>query len=180
MTSLLKAMRFAAGKHSEQRRKDGLTPYINHPIEVAEHLYRVGNVTDEAILIAAILHDTIEDTDTTEQEIRDAFGEQVASLVIECTDDKSLQKAERKRLQIVHAPHKSPGAKQIKIADKTSNLRSMLESPPRDWPYSRRLEYFKWAAEVVAGLKGVNAALDEAVEAVLERGMTHLLENSDR
>lgn len=177
MSNLLKAAWFAAEKHTDQRRKNpAATPYINHPIEVAEHLTRVGNVSDENILIAAILHDTIEDTETTEEEIRDAFGDAVLKLVLECTDDKTLEKDERKRLQVVNAPHKSPGAKQIKIADKTCNLKSILAEAPTGWPVARQLEYFHWAAEVVAGLKGVNENLDQEVAKVLEAGIARLSE----
>ena len=175
MSNLLKATWFAAEKHSEQRRKNtAATPYINHPIEVAEYLQRVGGVCDEAILIAALLHDTIEDTDTTESEIRDAFGETVLNLVLECTDDKRLEKAERKRLQIVNAPKKSPGAKQIKLADKTCNLRSILADPPNGWSVARQLEYFQWASQVVEGLTGVNDQLDQKVTEVLDQGLATL------
>ena len=175
MSKLLKATRFAAEKHSEQRRKNpAATPYINHPIEVAEYLQRVGGVCDEAILIAALLHDTIEDTDTTESEIRDAFGETVRNLVLECTDDKRLEKAERKRLQIVNAPKKSPDAKQIKLADKTCNLRSILADPPNGWSVARQLEYFQWASQVVEGLTGVNDQLDQKVTEVLDQGLATL------
>lgn len=180
VSKLLKAAWFAAEKHTDQRRKNpAATPYINHPIEVAEHLSRVGNVSDEDILIAALLHDTIEDTETTEQEIRDAFGDAVLLLVLECTDDKRLEKAERKRLQVVNSPHKSSGAKQIKIADKTCNLKSILAEPPSGWPVSRQLEYFQWAADVVAGLKGVNENLDREVAKVLEAGITRLSESQN-
>lgn len=118
-------MKFASEKHATQIRKNSAgTPYINHPIEVAEHLASVGGVTDEAVLIAALLHDTIEDTETTQDEIRDAFGEEVLGLVMECTDDKELPKMERKRLQIVNAPHKSPGAKMINLN---------VSSPLKEW-----------------------------------------------
>ena len=175
MSNLLKATWFAAEKHSEQRRKNtAATPYINHPIEVAEHLQRVGGVSDESILIAALLHDTIEDTDTTESEIRDAFGETVLKLVLECTDDKRLEKAERKRLQIVNAPKKSPGAKQIKLADKTCNLLSILADPPSGWSVARQLEYFQWASQVVEGLTGVNNELDQKATEVLDQGLATL------
>jgi (p)ppGpp synthase/HD superfamily hydrolase len=177
MSQLLTAMRFAAEKHADQRRKNiAASPYINHPIEVAEHLYCVGNVADESILIAALLHDTIEDTNTSEQEIREVFGDNVLCLVLECTDDKTLEKAERKRLQIVNAPNKSPGAKQIKIADKTCNLRSIMEDPPEGWPISRQVDYFNWASQVVAGLKGINPRLDEEVAKVLDAGISLLTE----
>ncbi|RYD27396.1 MAG: HD domain-containing protein [Verrucomicrobiaceae bacterium] len=175
MNRILHAAPFAAKKHSTQRRKNAAAdPYINHPIEVAEHLSSVGGVTDEDMLIAALLHDTVEDTDTTREEIAGLFGENVASLVMECTDDKSLPKEERKRLQIVNAPHKSPGAKQIKIADKTCNLRTLAEDPPADWPLQRRREYFEWAEKVVVGLLGHNEALDAGVLSVLREGLEKL------
>jgi guanosine-3',5'-bis(diphosphate) 3'-pyrophosphohydrolase len=175
MRLLLKAARFAAQKHTKQRRKDeARSPYINHPLEVAEHLCRVGGVTDEPVLIAALLHDTIEDTDTTGDELVREFGEEVVALVLECTDDKSLEKRERKRLQIVNASRKSPGAKQIKIADITGNLRSILEDPPEGWPVARKLEYFQWASQVVARLKGTNSSLDEEVDKILELGIQRL------
>lgn len=175
MNKLLDAVNFAAIKHESQRRKNSAaTPYINHPIEVAEYLNRVGGMTDQDVLIAAILHDTIEDTDTKPQEIEDRFGKRVLSLVLECTDDKSLEKAERKRLQIVNAPKKSDDAKQIKISDKTCNLKSMLHDPPPDWPVARQLEYFQWAQNVYAGLQGVNAALDAEIETILNTGIEKL------
>lgn len=171
MTRLLLAAKFAAEKHAPQRRKNAdATPYINHPIEVAEHLARVGGITDEDVLIAALLHDTIEDTPTLAEEIQQLFGPRVASIVLECTDDKSLLKPERKRLQIVNAPKKSDEAKCVKIADKTCNLASVLCDPPKEWSVRRQKEYFEWAEQVIAGLLGVNAQLDAAVKEVLERG----------
>ena len=177
MNRLLKAANFAAKKHSEQRRKNSAaTPYINHPIEVAEHLSSVGGISDETILIAALLHDTIEDTNTTKGEIEEEFGKEVLRLVLECTDDKSLDKMERKRHQIVNAPKKSMGAKMIKISDKTCNLRSILSDPPKDWPISRKIEYFQWASQVIAGLKGLNPGLDNEVDAVIESGTQKLKE----
>jgi len=177
MNRILKATAFAAEKHINQRRKNAAAgPYINHPVEVAWHLSSVGGVTDEDILIAALLHDTVEDTDTTREEIAGLFGDNVASLVMECTDDKTLPKMERKRLQIVNAPHKSPGAKQIKIADKTCNLRTLVEDPPAAWSLRRQREYFEWAEKVVAGLLGQNEALDAAVLSVLREGLEKLPE----
>lgn len=172
---LLSATRFAAEKHGDQRRKgSSALPYINHPIEVAEHLARAGQVTDENILIAALLHDTIEDTETSPEEIEQEFGPTVLALVLECSDDKSLEKAERKRLQILKASSKSDGAKQIKLADKTCNLRSILHDPPSDWSPTRKLKYFQWAEEVIAGLRGVNSQLEAEVDAVLEQGLEAL------
>jgi len=175
MNKILQATHFAACKHESQRRKNpAASPYINHPVEVAEHLSRIGKVDDDEILIAALLHDTIEDTETTEDEIREAFGQVVLDLVVACTDDKSLEKAERKRLQIVNAPKKSDGAKLIKIADKTCNLKSILIDPPEGWPISRQLDYFHWAEQVYAGLKGVNEHLDSEIEKVLNDGISKL------
>ena len=175
MNKLLQAVFFAANKHENQRRKNSAaTPYINHPVEVAEYLNRVGGVDDVEVLIAAILHDTIEDTDTSADEIRELFGEGIAALVLECTDDKSLEKAERKRLQVVNAAKKSIGAKQIKLADKACTLKSILVDPPKNWPVSRQLEYFEWAKQVCDGLEGVNPALDAEIEQILESGIEAL------
>jgi guanosine-3',5'-bis(diphosphate) 3'-pyrophosphohydrolase len=134
-----------------------------------------GGVNDESLLVAAVLHDTVEDTKTTFEELEAGFGAAVAGLVREMTDDKSLEKAERKRLQIVHAPHASPGAKQLKIADKICNIRDIIATPPVHWTIERRLEYLEWAAKVVAGCKGVNSKLDEAFDQVVEQGREALL-----
>ena len=166
---LLDALCFAAAKHADQRRKNAAaTPYINHPIEVAQHLSQVGDITDEDILIAALLHDTIEDTDTTADEISERFGERVAGIVLECSDDKDLPKAERKRLQIVNASRKSPEAKLVKIADKTCNIRALVDDPPVDWSTERQRQYWLWGSQVLEGLYGDNAALDAAAQEVLE------------
>lgn len=168
-------MKFAAEKHAQQRRKNAdATPYINHPIEVAEHLARVGGVTDEDVLVAALLHDTIEDTGTTAEEIESSFGSRVVAIVLECTDDKRLEKAERKRLQIVNAPKKSPDAKCVKIADKTCNLASILVDAPPSWSLRRQREYFEWAEQVIHGLLGVNEQLDRRVKEVLAHGKNTL------
>ena len=164
----LSAINFSAHKHRHQRRKgiDDL-PYINHPITVAEMLWSVGQVRDLNTLVGAILHDTLEDTETTPEEIKQLFGDEILSLVQECTDDKSLPKEERKRLQILNAPHKSTSAKQIKLGDKISNVIDISNSPPANWSLQRRLEYLDWAENVVSGLRGANAELekhfDEAV-----------------
>lgn len=164
---LFEALAFAAHKHRAQRRKDvEASPYINHPIALARTLAVEGGIVDTATLIAAVLHDTVEDTDTTFEEIRAMFGKTVADTVREVTDDKSLEKADRKRLQVEHAPHMSRRAALVKLADKTSNLRDVASSPPRGWPLERRRAYFEWAREVVDGLpkvsKALRAAFDEA------------------
>lgn len=172
---ILNAAKFAAWKHKKQKRKDAEgTPYINHPLEVADMLTRVGRVNDPEVLAAALLHDTIEDTQTSPEEIRTAFGDRVLSLVQECTDDKSLPKEERKRLQVVNAPHKSDEAKLIKIADKISNLRDIVESPPPDWSWDRRSKYLDWAQQVFEGLRGINYELDEMFEKVMKQSREKL------
>lgn len=159
---IFQALAYAAGQHKDQRRKGSdQIPYINHPIEVAELLYQVGKVRDVNLLLAAILHDTVEDTTSTPEEIEALFGPQVRSLVLEVSDDKSLPKAERKRLQVVHAPHQSELAKQLKLADKICNIRDVIFHPPADWSNERRVEYIAWASAVVAGLRGANLALEE-------------------
>ncbi|PYS90985.1 MAG: phosphohydrolase [Acidobacteria bacterium] len=171
MATLLKALHFAANKHRDQRRKDiEASPYINHPIEVAEVLARVGGVTDLVTLQGAVLHDTLEDTKTTPEELEAAFGPEVRRVVEEVTDDKRLPKAERKRLQIEHAPHLSARAKQIKLADKISNVRGVTQAPPADWPLERRQEYLNWTEQVVAGCRGCNAALEDFYDRVLAEG----------
>lgn len=172
---LLRALRFAAAKHRDQRRKDReASPYVNHPIEVAETLNSIGGVSEPAILAAAILHDTIEDTKTLPDEIGTLFGEQILSLVLEVTDDKSLPKVERKRLQIEMAPHKSSGAKQIKVADKICNIQDITNSPPYNWTLERRAQYLDWTEKVVAGLRGANPGLDRRYDEALERAKAKL------
>ena len=163
---LLKALAFAAHKHRDQRRKDAeASPYINHPIALADVLVNEGGVTDSEVLCAALLHDTVEDTATTHEELADAFGSRIARIVAEVTDDKRLPKAERKRLQIEHAPHISREAKLVKLADKLCNLRDVAERPPAKWDLGRRQEYFDWARQVVDGLRGVHPRLEAAFDA---------------
>lgn len=169
--ALLAALHFAADKHRDHRRKDpDSSPYINHPIEVAEVLSRVGGVTDVEVLQAAILHDTIEDTDTTGQEIEMYFGPGVRGIVEEVSDDKNRPKHERKRLQIEHAPHASDRAKLVKLADKICNVRDVTHAAPAKWSLERRTEYLAWSREVVAGCRGVNAALEREFDAVCSEG----------
>jgi guanosine-3',5'-bis(diphosphate) 3'-pyrophosphohydrolase len=162
---VLKAAAFAADKHRHQRRKDAdASPYINHPLALADLLANVGGVTDPVVLCAAILHDTIEDTETDYAELVAAFGVEIADVVAEVTDDKNLKPAERKRLQVVKAASKSERAKLVKLADKTCNLRDLASTPPVDWPLDRRREYFDWAAQVVAGLRGVSPRLEQTFD----------------
>lgn len=157
---LLDALMFSAERHRNQRRKDvEASPYINHPIALAHLLATTGGIDDVDVLRAAILHDTVEDTETTSDELRERFGDHVASLVMEVTDDKSLPKQRRKELQVEHAPHKSGGAALVKLADKICNLRDIAAAPPADWSLARRQEYFDWAKRVVEGLPKVSGPL---------------------
>jgi guanosine-3',5'-bis(diphosphate) 3'-pyrophosphohydrolase len=163
----LRALVFAAGKHRDQRRKDAeRSPYINHPLEVVELLWRLGGVRDAVTLAAAALHDTVEDTATRPEEIEALFGPAVRDLVLEVSDDKSLPKDVRKRLQVEHAAHKSTRAKMLKLADKITNVRDILSRPPADWSQQRRVEYVQWARDVVAGLRGANPALEAEFDRV--------------
>lgn len=163
MKKVIMAAYFSADRHRDQRRKDReASPYINHPLALAYVLTNeVSSPTEEDVICAALLHDTIEDTKTTPLEIAECFGDEVMRMVMEVTDDKTLPKAKRKQLQINHAPHLSNGAKEIKLADKICNLRDMANSPPTDWTAVRIAEYFEWAKAVVdAGLRGVHDELE--------------------
>ena len=169
---LLKAIAFAADRHRGQRRKDAeASPYINHPIAVATVLAVEGEVSDEVTLLAAALHDTVEDTQTTFEELEEHFGPEVAGLVRELTDDKSVSKKERKRLQIEHAPQASSRAKMLKIADKICNIRDITVSPPADWSLERRSEYLTWSEQVVAGCRHANAKLDQAFDKAITQAI---------
>ena len=168
ITLLLAALNFAAVKHRKGRRKDSeASPYLNHPIAVAQMLWQIGEVRDMATIVGALLHDTLEDTETTPSEIHDLCGAEILALVQEVTDDKNLPKLERKRLQIEHAPHKSLQAKQLKLADKICNVSDITHFPPKDWSLQRCQEYLDWTEQVVAGLRGTNPALEAHYDTVL-------------
>ena len=167
---LIEALAFAAQRHKDQRRKDvDASPYINHPIALANVLVNEGGVTDVSVLMGALLHDTIEDTETTGEELELAFGSLVRTIVEEVSDDKGLPKAERKQQQVEHAPHISDQAKLVKVADKISNLRDIIESPPPDWTLQRRQNYFDWAKQVVDGLRGVHPELESVFDQVYQK-----------
>ena len=166
LAHVLKAALFAADRHRNQRRKGSRgAPYVNHPLAVAECLATAG-IEDPDILAAALLHDTVEDTDTSLAELEELFGQRVASIVAEVTDDKSLPKAERKLRQIANAPTKSHEAKLVKLADKICNLRDLRDCPP-DWSPERIADYHRFAKDVYRGLKGTNAALDNQIDHLL-------------
>jgi guanosine-3',5'-bis(diphosphate) 3'-pyrophosphohydrolase len=160
LQTLIAAATFAAHRHRDQRRKGAEgSPYINHPLAVANVLANEGGVEDATTLIAALLHDTVEDTQTTADEIAARFGPEVAALVMEVTDDKRLGKAERKRHQFEHAAGISSRAKLVKLADKICNLRDLIDVPPADWPLERKREYFEWSRAVVGQLRTASPQL---------------------
>ncbi len=168
LSLLFRAVAYATELHRGQTRKGSRNqPYIEHPVEVAEVLWEIGGVRDLTVITAAILHDTVEDTEATLSDLDRRFGPQVRDLVAELSDDKRLEKTERKRLQVETAARKSPRARLIKLADKIANVRDVGLEPPRDWSLSRRTEYLNWSESVVAGLRGTSRALEERFDAVL-------------
>jgi guanosine-3',5'-bis(diphosphate) 3'-pyrophosphohydrolase len=167
---LLKTLSFAAHKHKDQRRKDvAASPYINHPISLANILCNEGHIKDMEVICGALLHDTVEDTDTTPEELEAEFGKAIRDIVMEVTDDKTLPKQERKRLQIEHAAHASDKAKLVKLADKITNLRDVAVNPPPHWPLSRCQEYFDWAKRVIDQVRGVHPGLEAIFDAAYEK-----------
>ena len=167
---ILRALAFAAHKHRDQRRKDAAaSPYINHPIQLANVLWHEGQVHDPVVIAAALLHDTIEDTETTEHELRGEFGDDVARVVTEVTDVKWVDWRARKRLQVARAAQSSREAKLVKLADKICNLRDMVSHPPKGWALERKQRYFDWAKEVVDQLRGVHPQLERRFDDVYAR-----------
>jgi guanosine-3',5'-bis(diphosphate) 3'-pyrophosphohydrolase len=169
LSLLFKALSFSAEKHTKQRRKDiDKTPYINHPISLANILAQRW-VIDENVLCAAILHDTIEDTETTVGELQEHFGEKIASIVLEVTDDKSLEKSVRKQKQVEHAASISHEAKLVKLADKIANITDIINAPPEDWSNDRKKDYFDWAKAVVDNLRGAHQGLEKDFDDLIKR-----------
>ena len=166
LSLIMQALSFAALKHRDQRRKDvDASPYINHPISLANILINEAGVDDVEVICAALLHDTIEDTDTTATELEATFGSSITGIVVEVSDDTSLPRLERKRLQIEHAAHASDKAKLVKLVDKISNLRDVAVNPPGSWSVPRRQEYFDWAKRVIDQLRGVHPSLEALFDA---------------
>jgi guanosine-3',5'-bis(diphosphate) 3'-pyrophosphohydrolase len=169
LARLTDALAFAAKKHRDQRRKDQVaSPYINHPIALLRVLTVEGGVSNVQVLCAAVLHDTLEDTQTSYKELQVRYGPEIAGIVDEVTDEKHLPKPARKALQVEHAPRLSAQAKLVKLADKICNLRDLLSSPP-DWPQEQKLEYFDWAASVIDGCRGTHAQLERLFDSVVVR-----------
>jgi (p)ppGpp synthase/HD superfamily hydrolase len=181
ITLVARAADFAARAHATQHRK-GLAkePYINHLTEVALLLAEATDGADPALIAAAYLHDTLEDTATRYEELVSQFGQDIARLVAEVTDDKSLPKAERKRLQVETAIKKTKRAQLLKIADKTSNVRALVTSPPAGWSKQRLLEYVDWAEAVVSQLRGQSTMLDAAFAAARDNARKEILAKVDQ
>ncbi len=179
-TTLFRTLHYAADKHRDQRRKDAdASPYINHPIAVAELLTRQGGVSDLVTLQAALLHDTVEDTEATFEDIEKQFGPEVRGVVAEVSDDKSLEKSERKRLQVEHAPGLSERASLIKLCDKICNVEDITHSPPSSWSLERRREYLDWTEAVVSGLRGTHEVLERLYDKTLAHGRQVLAEQDE-
>ena len=167
---ITKATQFAADKHRGQTRKDAAnTPYINHPVAVAHLLSHYAGIQDVNVIVAGLLHDTVEDTDTTVDDIEEEFGREVRDIVIEVTDDKSLPSPKRKQLQIEHAAGLSPAARQVKLADKICNLQDIVSRPPVNWNLARKREYFEWAKAVIDQLRGTNAKLEALFDEIYQQ-----------
>ena len=174
LVQLARAADFAARQHIAQRRKgDRAEPYINHLTEVSALLAEATDGSDVVLLMGGLLHDTLEDTDATYEDLEQRFGPEVAALVAEVTDDKSLPKEERKRLQIAKTPSKSQRAKLLKLADKTSNLRSLVASPPTGWSPARLRDYVVWAHDVVRSCRGLNRRLEAAFDEAHAQASRH-------
>jgi (p)ppGpp synthase/HD superfamily hydrolase len=177
-TFILKAAQFSSLKHRDQKRKDrAASPYINHPISVALVISEIGNINDPEILAAALLHDTLEDTETSPEELKATFGEKVCRMVEEVTDNKALSKAERKQRQIQHAAKLSQDAVLIKLGDKISNVIDVTNTPPADWSLKRRKEYLDWSEAVIENCPKVSKALEQHFAEVLKKGRRSLREN---
>lgn len=173
---VLQAVEFAAHKHKDQRRKDKhASPYINHPVKVALVIAEIGGIEDPEVLAAAILHDTLEDTDTTPAELEQYFGKKISKIVAEVSDDRSLPRPERKRKQVEHAPQLSKSATLVKLGDKICNVADLIIAPPADWSMARKTEYLNWAEQVIKHCKPVNQALETHFSKVLETSRKLLL-----
>lgn len=170
---IFKALEFAAHKHRDQRRKDAsASPYINHPIALASVLVNEAGIEDAAVICGALLHDTVEDTETTPEELEHIFGAEICAIVMDVTDDKDLQKDVRKQRQIEHAAHASHSAKLVKLADKVCNLRDVANAPPADWSLERKQEYFDWGKAVVDRIRGTNPAIERLFDAAYAKRPT--------
>lgn len=174
MQRILDACLFAARAHAGQTRKGAAAePYVNHVIEVAARVAASPEACADTV-VAALLHDVVEDTPVTAAAVGAAFGPVVAGIVQEVTDDKTLPKAERKQRQEAEVAAKSAAARRIKLADKAANLAAIADSPPADWDAARKASYLDWAARVIVGCRGVDAVLEAAFDAEMARARAAL------
>jgi guanosine-3',5'-bis(diphosphate) 3'-pyrophosphohydrolase len=172
---IFQVLAFAARKHSRQRRKDReASPYINHPIDLAQVLVNEADIVEEDVICAALLHDVLEDTETSGEELEACFGPVIRRIVEEVSDDKNLPKEARKRLQVEHAGSASHAARLVKLADKLCNIRDILNAPPANWTLERRREYLYWAKEVVDQMRGTHEGLESLFDAAYQQGIAAL------
>lgn len=170
LPQIFTALSFAAHKHRDQRRKDAnASPYINHPIALASVLVNEAGIEDAVVICGALLHDTVEDTETTPEELEQVFGPEIREIVMDVTDDKTLDKAARKQRQIEHAAHACHAAKLVKLADKICNLRDIASCPPADWSLERKQKYFDWAKSVVDRIRGTHPGLEHLFDEAYAR-----------
>lgn len=176
----VRACYYAAVKHANQRRKDKeQTPYINHPLHAA-HILHLAGVTDEEVLVAAVCHDLVEDCSVTYDDLEREFSSRVSEMVRECSDDKSLDKVERKKLQIEHAKKISHGAKLIKLADKLSNISDLDSNPPPAWSKAEIKGYILWAHTVCEQMKGTNDIVETQLNVIFKRHGLHIMDKQER
>ena len=173
--NIIAALQFASGKHSGQYRKGReRTPYINHPIEVAFTLSKAGYEEDDILIIGAILHDTLEDTQTSSRELLEIFGQQVYELVLEVSDDMSLDPDYRKALNVKTINSKSRRAKLLKLADKICNIKDLIDRPPSGWSVERKLDYIKWSRKLVNAIRGTHRVLESEFDREADRAESYL------
>ena len=175
MTTIIRALAYAAGHHSNQKRKgENAEPYINHLIDVLHILWEIGEIRDITTLTAALLHDAVEDTDVTAEELTELFGEEISDIVMEVTDNRDLAKEHRKRLQVEHAAHLSTEASFIKLADKISNISDIISAPPSNWSRKQQRAYVAWGKEVIDRLRGIHPQLEKHFDIVYEEAQQRL------
>jgi guanosine-3',5'-bis(diphosphate) 3'-pyrophosphohydrolase len=174
MKRIADAILYAAECHADQVRKDGKTPYINHPLQVMHHLVHLANCDDDELLCAAILHDVIEDTGVRKIELEKRYTKRISDLVVELTDDKTLSKTERKLMQIEQAHSLSYDARLIRISDKICNVNDIHTAPPLNWSIAQRLNYITWSLAVVERIRGTNTELENYFDTVVKRAWDSL------
>lgn len=155
------ALSFAAQRHRDAPRP-GADPCLAHPIAVADAIVSIGGVTDAVVLCAALLHDVVNNTETPPQLLMDRFGREIADVVLDISDDRSLPEVQRRRVQVAYAPNLSGRARLVRLADMLCRLRRLAAVPRAE-----RAAEVAWVAQMVAGLGGMNTALETAADAAL-------------